>query len=92
MLIYRKLKWLGLIIFLLASFQIRAEITFTPAEPVFVEMKDKISLSVSGTVGELTWSAQKGWIEGSGTIVTYIAPSQPGSGDGYGRRCECCYG
>jgi ligand-binding sensor domain-containing protein len=74
---YRKLKWLGMMICLLASFQLSAEITFTPANPI-VEMENKINLSVSGTVGDLTWSAQKGWIEGTGTIVTYIAPSQPG--------------
>ncbi|HIE01167.1 MAG TPA: hypothetical protein EYP59_12910, partial [Thiotrichaceae bacterium] len=72
-----KIKLLGLIIFLLTAFQIRAEITFTPANPI-VEMEGQIELSVSGTVGALRWSAQTGWIEGTGTIVTYIAPSQPG--------------
>jgi ligand-binding sensor domain-containing protein len=77
MYISRKMKRLGVMIFLLAAFQLRAEVIFTPAEPV-VEMEGKIELSVSGTVGELTWSAQKGWIPGTGTSVTYIAPSQPG--------------
>jgi ligand-binding sensor domain-containing protein len=77
MLIYRKLKWLGMMICLLTAFQIKAEITFTPANPI-VEMENKISLSVSGTVGALIWTAQNGFIEGSGTTVTYIAPSQAG--------------
>jgi ligand-binding sensor domain-containing protein len=75
--IYQQLKLLGMFMFLLVSFQLRAEITFTPAEPV-VEMEEKITLSVSGTVGELTWSALSGWIEGTGTTVVYIAPAQPG--------------
>jgi ligand-binding sensor domain-containing protein len=77
MFISRKMKLLYVMIFLLATFQLRAEITFTPDKPV-VEMEEKITLSVSGTVGELTWSAQKGWIEGTDTTVSYIAPSQPG--------------
>ncbi|MDM8561754.1 two-component regulator propeller domain-containing protein [Candidatus Marithioploca araucensis] len=77
MFISRKMKLLYVMIFLLIAFQLRAEITFTPDKPV-VEMEEKITLSVSGTVGELIWSAQKGWIEGTGTTVTYIAPSQPG--------------
>ncbi|MDM8561799.1 hypothetical protein QUF54_00415 [Candidatus Marithioploca araucensis] len=49
MFISRKMKRLYVMIFLLAAFQVRAEITFTPAEPV-VEMEEKITLSVSGTV------------------------------------------
>jgi ligand-binding sensor domain-containing protein len=77
MYISRKMKRLGVMIFLLAAFPLRAEVIFMPAEPV-VEMEGKIELSVSGTVGELTWSAQKGWIPETGTSVTYIAPSQPG--------------
>jgi len=67
---------LGLAI-LLAAFELRAEITFTPAAPS-VEIGEKISLSVSGTVGDFTWSAQRGWIVGTGTSVTYTAPEQPG--------------
>jgi ligand-binding sensor domain-containing protein len=70
-------RLLGVMIFLLACFPLRAEVTFTPAEPV-VAMAEKLTLSVSGTVGELTWSAQKGRLDGTGTTVTYIAPSQPG--------------
>jgi ligand-binding sensor domain-containing protein len=77
MFITRKIKLLGVMIFLLAAFQLRAEITFTPAEPV-VEMEGRIELSVSGMVGELIWSAINGFIEGTGTTVTYIAPAQPG--------------
>ena len=76
MFIDRKMKRLGVMIFLLAAFQLKAEVTFTPAEPV-VSMGENITLSVSGTVGELTWSAQKGQIEGTGTTVNYIAPFQP---------------
>ncbi|MEK8018500.1 MAG: two-component regulator propeller domain-containing protein, partial [Candidatus Parabeggiatoa sp.] len=75
--IYRKMKLFWLIICLLASFQLRAEITFTSAEQV-VEKEGKIALSVSGTVGALTWTAQKGWIEGNSTMVIYTAPPQAG--------------
>jgi len=77
MYIYRQIRLLGIIIFLLATCQLRAEITFTPAHPV-VEIEEEITLSVSGTVGEVKWSATDGWIDGTGTTVTYIAPSQPG--------------
>jgi len=77
MFISRKMRLLGMMIFLLAAFQLRAEITFTPANPV-VEIEEEITLSVSGTVGEVKWSATYGWIDGTGTTVTYIAPSQPG--------------
>jgi len=62
---------------LLAAFELRAEISFTPAAPS-VDVGEKLSLSVSGTVGDFRWSAQKGWIEGTGTSVTYTAPEQPG--------------
>jgi ligand-binding sensor domain-containing protein len=77
MFIFRKIRLLGAMITLFACFQIRAEVTFTPAEPV-VAMEEKITLSVSGTVGDVKWSAQKGWIETTGTTVIYIAPSQSG--------------
>jgi hypothetical protein len=62
---------------LVSSFVQAADLVFTPATPS-VEMEGKITLSVSGTSGEVTWSAQSGWIEGTGTTVTYIAPSQQG--------------
>jgi len=62
---------------LVSGFVQAADLVFTPATPS-VEMEGKITLSVAGTSGELAWSAQSGWIEGTGTTVTYIAPSQPG--------------
>jgi ligand-binding sensor domain-containing protein len=62
---------------LVSSFVQAADLVFTPATPV-VEIGQQITLSVSGTSGEVKWSAQSGWIEGIGTTVTYIAPSQPG--------------
>lgn len=71
-------KLLYMMIFLLTSFQLKAEITFTPAKPV-VETEEQIALSVSGTAGEIKWSAQSsGKLEGTATTVSYIAPSQPG--------------
>jgi len=63
---------------LISGFVQAADLVFTPATPS-VEMEGKITLSVSGTSGEVTWSAQKGWIEGTGSTITYIAPSQPGN-------------
>jgi len=62
---------------LLTAFELRAEITFTPAAPSVV-VGEQISLSVSGTVGEVEWDALSGWIEGTGISVTYTAPDQPG--------------
>jgi ligand-binding sensor domain-containing protein len=54
-----------------------ADLTFTPAAPV-VEVGKEITLTVSGTSGQVTWSAQKGWIVGVGNQVTYKAPDQAG--------------
>jgi ligand-binding sensor domain-containing protein len=54
-----------------------ADFTFTPVAPV-VEIGEKITLTVSGTTGQVTWSAQKGWIIGVGNEVTYQAPDQAG--------------
>jgi len=54
-----------------------ADLTFTPVAPV-VEVGEKITLTVSGTTGQITWSAQKGWIIGVGNEVTYQAPDQAG--------------
>jgi ligand-binding sensor domain-containing protein len=55
-----------------------AEITFSPQNPQ-VEIGGKITLSVSGTSGEVTWFAGKGQISGTGTQVTYWAPEQVGT-------------
>jgi len=54
-----------------------AELKFEPATPI-VEVGKEISLTVSGTTGQITWSAQKGWIVGIGNQVTYKAPDQAG--------------
>ncbi|MEK8018103.1 MAG: two-component regulator propeller domain-containing protein, partial [Candidatus Parabeggiatoa sp.] len=75
--IYRKMKLFWVIICLLASFQLRAEITFTPASPT-VEVGQDITLSVSGTSGEITWTPSKGQIRGDANQATYIAPAQAG--------------
>ncbi|MDM8561749.1 two-component regulator propeller domain-containing protein [Candidatus Marithioploca araucensis] len=57
-----------------------ADLVFTPATPT-VEIGQQLTLSVSGTSGEITWSALKGQIQvqGVGNQVTYIAPAQAGT-------------
>jgi sugar lactone lactonase YvrE len=55
-----------------------AELRFSPQNPQ-VEIGGKITLSVSGTSGEVTWFAGKGQISGTGTQVTYWAPDQVGT-------------
>ena len=54
-----------------------AELKFEPATPT-VEVGKEISLTVSGTTGQITWSAQKGWIVGTSNIISYKAPDQTG--------------
>jgi len=48
-------------------------------EPALTELEplDEITLSVSGTHGEVLWNVLKGEIRGSGNQVIYIAPRQP---------------
>ncbi|OQW88242.1 MAG: hypothetical protein BWK78_08540 [Thiotrichaceae bacterium IS1] len=65
------------LLFIHSTLTFAADLTFTPAEPV-VEVGKQITLSVSGTIGEVTWSAQQGWPDPpTGTQVTYNAPSNP---------------
>jgi len=54
-----------------------AELVFLPSAPK-VEINQKINLSVSGTSGEIKWTPIHGKIQGSGSQVTYIAPSELG--------------
>ncbi|WP_069470104.1 ligand-binding sensor domain-containing protein [Candidatus Marithrix sp. Canyon 246] len=54
-----------------------ADLVFTPANPK-VEINQKINLSVSGTSSEIKWTPINGKIQGSGSQVTYIAPSDVG--------------
>ncbi|EDN70576.1 two-component system sensor histidine kinase/response regulator [Beggiatoa sp. PS] len=74
--------WWTRTLFLLFLFSLpiaqAADLTFTPQTPI-VEVGKKITLSVSGTSGEVTWTATKGRIQGEGTEVIYIAPYQVGS-------------
>ncbi len=49
-----------------------AELVFDPATPS-VEVGKQITLSVSGTSGEIIWTTSKGKIQGAGNQVTYIA-------------------
>ena len=46
-----------------------ADLTFTPVTPA-VEVGPKTTLTVSGASGQVTWSAQKGWIVGVSNQVT----------------------
>jgi ligand-binding sensor domain-containing protein len=55
-----------------------AELVFNPATPI-VEIGQQLTLSVSGTSGEITWNPTKGQIQGAGNQVTYIAPAQAGA-------------
>ncbi|EDN70465.1 universal stress protein [Beggiatoa sp. PS] len=52
------------------------ELVFEPANPT-VETLDEITLTVSGTVGDVIWKTSKGEIRGSGPSVTYIASGKP---------------
>jgi ligand-binding sensor domain-containing protein len=54
-----------------------ADLKFDPATPI-VEINQTITLSVSGTVGQVRWMAFDGKIEGDGNQVTYFAPAQVG--------------
>jgi hypothetical protein len=53
------------------------DFTFFPEKPS-AEVAGRITLSVSGTNGTITWGALKGRIEGTGTQVTYVAPDKLG--------------
>jgi len=66
----------GLLLFNLAAVP-AAELAFTPAVPV-IEVGQQISLSVSGTRGKITWTPNKGRIQGVGNQVTYVAPFEAG--------------
>jgi ligand-binding sensor domain-containing protein len=55
-----------------------AELVFVPSAPK-VEINQQINLSVSGTSGEIKWTPIHGKIQGSGSQVTYIAPSEIGT-------------
>ena len=52
-----------------------ADLVFTPATPT-VEVGQRLTLFVSGTSGDITWTPSKGKIQGAGNQVTYIAPDQ----------------
>ncbi|MDM8557675.1 two-component regulator propeller domain-containing protein [Candidatus Parabeggiatoa sp. HSG14] len=54
-----------------------AELVFSPATPTVV-VGQQITLSVSGTNGEITWTPSKGQIQGAGNQVIYIAPPEAG--------------
>jgi len=54
-----------------------AELVFSPATPT-VEVGQQITLSVSGTSGEITWNPTKGQIQGAGNQVTYLASAEAG--------------
>ena len=72
------MKYLLLITSLWLSNLPAAELVFDPPNPV-IPVGQQLTLSVSGTNGEIIWSAGKGQILGSGTSVTYMAPGQAGS-------------
>ncbi|MEK8021363.1 MAG: two-component regulator propeller domain-containing protein, partial [Candidatus Parabeggiatoa sp.] len=55
-----------------------AELLIEPTIPA-VTVGQSITLSVSGASGEVIWTPTKGNIQGMGTSVTYVAPTQPGA-------------
>jgi len=55
-----------------------AELLIEPTTPA-VTVGQSITLSVSGASGEVIWTPTKGNIQGMGTSVTYVAPTQPGA-------------
>jgi len=66
------------LLFFFSSFVQANELVFEPAKPT-IETFDEITLTVSGTSGEVVWQALKGEIQGSGPQITYVAPRQPDS-------------
>ncbi len=60
------------LLFIHSAFTFAADLTFTPNAPI-VEQGKQITLSVSGTSGEVTWTVAKGQIQGTGMQVTYVA-------------------
>ncbi len=68
---------LGLFLLLLSAISQASDLTFTPTTPI-VEQGKSITLSVSNTSGEVTWTVAKGQIQGTATQVTYVAPVQVG--------------
>ncbi|GEM_PF-6883273 len=54
------------------------EIMFTPATPV-VAVDEQLTLTVSGTYGEVVWTPTHGQIQDSGSQVIYFAPAQEGT-------------
>ncbi len=71
------LLWILFWVFMLSR-AMAAELVFEPATPI-VETGQSLTLSVSGTSGDITWNPTKGQIQGAGNQVTYIAPAQAGT-------------
>ena len=71
------LLWILFWVFMLSR-AMAAELVFEPATPI-VETGQSLTLSVSGTRGEISWNPIKGQIQGMGNQATYIAPTQAGT-------------
>lgn len=54
-----------------------ADLTFTPVTPT-VQVNQSLTLTVSGSSGEVKWSVLKGQILGAGNQITYIASGETG--------------
>ncbi|OQW90768.1 MAG: hypothetical protein BWK78_06220 [Thiotrichaceae bacterium IS1] len=63
------------LLFIHSPLTFAADLTFTPTAPI-VAVNQQITLTVSGTSGEVTWIPFKGQIQGTGNQVTYIAPGE----------------
>jgi uncharacterized protein len=74
-----RLRFIYLCLLLFFSALVQAnELVFEPANPT-PKTLDEITLTVSGTSGDVVWQASKGEIQGEGPQVTYVAPRQPDS-------------
>jgi ligand-binding sensor domain-containing protein len=71
-----RLLWLLFCLVMLKS-ALAADLVFDPATPTVV-VGQQITLSVSGTSGEIIWTPSKGQIQGTGNQVTYLAPMGAG--------------
>jgi len=69
---------------LVSGFVQAADLVFTPATPI-VEIGQQITLSVSGTSGEITWTPSKGQIRGEGKQVNYMSFTVP-----FGTKKDVC--
>ena len=70
-------RFFAVVFFGLFALVVEAELVFSPANPV-VEVGGRVTLSVSGNSGEVTWTSTKGLIKSEDNKATYYAPYEVG--------------